>query len=57
MATKLLTEKHVDDLYGTLSSYDRVVITRSAQQISFAQGTTIYLYQHMIRIFDYTKFV
>ena len=57
MATKLLTEKHGDDLYGTLSSYDRVVITRSAQQISFAQGTTIYLDQHMIRIFDYTKFV
>ena len=57
MTTKLLTEKYADDLYGTLSCYDRVIITGHVQQLSYAQGMTSYLYQQKIRIFDYTKLV
>ena len=56
MATKLLTEKYADDLYGVLNCYDRVIITGHAQQLSYAQAMTSYLYQHEIRIFEYSKF-
>ncbi len=57
MATKLLTEKYADDLHGVLNCYDRVIITGHVQQWCYAQAMTSYLYQHEIRIFDYTKFV
>jgi len=57
MATKLLSEKYADDLHGVLNCYDRVIITGNVQQWCYAQAMTSYLYQHEIRIFDYTKFV
>lgn len=57
MATKLLSEKYGDDLHGVLNCYDRVIITGHVQQWCYAQAMTSYLYQHEIRIFDYTKFV
>ena len=56
MSTKLLTEKYADDLYGVLHCYDRVIITGSVRQWSYAKGMTSYLYGQDIRIFDYTKF-
>ena len=56
MATELLTEKYADDLHGVLNCYDRVIITGHVQRWCYAQGMTSYLYQHEIRIFDYTTF-
>jgi len=56
MATKLLTEKYSDDLHGVLNCYDRVLVTGHVQRWCYAQAMTSYLYQHDIRIFDYTEF-
>lgn len=39
-----------------LSCYDRLVFSGSMPEISYAQGMTAYLYNHNIRIFDYSKF-
>jgi len=47
--------RHADKIAGTLSCYDRVVITGTVPQICFAEGMTSYLYARGIRIFDYTK--
>jgi len=57
MAIELLTEKYGDDLQGVLNCYDRVLVTGHVQRWCYAQAMTSYLYQHDIRIFDYTKFV
>ena len=57
MTTKLLTEKYAEDMYGVLNCYDRIIITGHVQQWCYAQAMTSYLYQHGIRIFDYTTFV
>ena len=56
MANELLTEKYIDELHGVLNCYDRVIITGHVQQWCYAQAMTNYLYQHEIRIFDYSKF-
>lgn len=56
MATELLTEKYADNLHGVLNCYDRVLVTGHVQQWCYARAMTSYLYQHEIRIFDYTKF-
>lgn len=56
MATEQLTEKYRDDLHGVLHCYDRVLITGHVQDWCYAQAMTSYLYQHEIRIFDYSKF-
>ena len=57
MTTKRLTEKYADDMYGVLNCYDRIIITGHVQQWCYSQAMTSYLYQHDIRIFDYTTFV
>ena len=40
----------------TLSCYDRIIITGTLPEISYAEGITSYLYSKDIRIFDYAKF-
>jgi hypothetical protein len=57
MTTKLLTEKYADDMHGVLNCYDRIIITGHVQRWCYAQAMTSYLYQHDIRIFDYTTLV
>lgn len=52
---ELLTERHTDKIAGTLSCYDRVVITGTLPQICYAAGITSWFYVHEIRIFDYPK--
>ena len=42
-------------MYGTLSCYDRVIISGNVQPLCYAKGMTGYLYAHHIRIFDYAK--
>ena len=52
----LLTERYSQQIAGTLSCYDRLVITGTIPQVCYADGMTSYLYQHNVRIFDYAKF-
>ena len=56
MQTQLLTDKYRDQLAGTLDCYDRVVLTGNLKPLCYPQGMTRYLYQHDIRLFDYTQF-
>ena len=56
MATKLITEKYANNLYGVLNCYDRVIFTGSLQPFCYPKGMTGYLYANEIRIFDYPDF-
>jgi hypothetical protein len=56
MATPSLVEKYSADLHGVLHCFDRVILFGSLQPLCYAKGMTKYLYDHNIRIFDYTKF-
>ena len=47
---------HKEHIHGILSCFDRVIITGTLPQISYAEGITSYLYNKGIRIFDYAKF-
>lgn len=51
-----LTERYDDQIAGTLSCYDRVVITGTIPVICYAEGMTRFLYAKGIRIFDYPPF-
>lgn len=53
---ELLTERYSDKISGTLSCYDRIVITGTLPVLSNAGHLSAYLYQNNIRIFDYAKF-
>ncbi len=46
----LLTERYSQQIAGTLSCYDRIVITGTIPQVCYAGGMTSYLYQHNVRI-------
>lgn len=52
----LLTERYRDQLRGTLSCFDRVMILGTLPSLGFAEGMTLYLMKHHIRIFDYAHF-
>lgn len=52
----LLTERYQDEIRGTLSCYDRVMILGTLPSLGFAEGMTLYLMKHHIRIFDYARF-
>ena len=54
---ELLTTTYKDKILGTLSCFDRIIITGTLPQICYAQGMTSYLYSKGIRIFDYAHFV
>jgi hypothetical protein len=49
-------ERHVEKIAGALSCLDRVVITGTFPDICHAEAATRYLFNHHIRIFDYTQF-
>ena len=53
---ELLTQRYSQKIIGTLSCYDRIVITGTLPVLSNAGHLTSYLYQNHIRIFDYPKF-
>ena len=52
----LLTERYEDQIHGTLSCYDRIVIHGTIPGWCFDKGMTSYLYANNIRIFDYPQF-
>ncbi len=54
--TQTLTERYRERMVGTLSCYDRIVITGTLPGVCYAQGMTSFLYARGVRIFDYTKF-
>lgn len=54
--TQSLTERYRDRIAGTLSCYDRVVITGTLPTVCHADGMTHFLYASGIRIFDYPAF-
>jgi hypothetical protein len=49
-------ERHSEKIAGVLSCLDRVVITGTLPDFCHAEAATHYLFNHKIRIFDYTKF-
>ncbi len=51
-----LTQRYADKIKGTLSSFDRVVITGTIPQICYAAAMSYELGRRGIRIFDYTQF-
>ena len=53
---ELLTQRYSEKISGTLSCYDRIVITGTLPVLSNAAHLTAYMYQNNIRIFDYAKF-
>lgn len=52
----LLTERYANQIKGTYSCYDRVIIQGTLPQFCYAGGMTNYLYLKKIRIFDYPRF-
>ena len=52
----LITTAHKKEINGTLSCFDRVILTGTIPQICYSQGMTSYLYSQGIKIFDYPKF-
>ncbi len=53
---KSSTQRHADQIAGVVSCYDRVLILGTLAGICFAKGMTSCLYEHKIRIFDYSRF-
>ena len=51
-----LTERYEARIAGTLSCYDRVMITGTLPTVCYAAGMAQYLHLHEIPIFDYAKF-
>jgi len=56
MTAQMLTERYRERMVGTLSCYDRIVITGTLPGVCYAGGMTSFLYARGVRIFDYTKF-
>jgi len=53
---ELLTQRYSEKISGTLSCYDRIVITGTLPVLSNAGHLAAYMFQNDIRIFDYAKF-
>ncbi len=51
-----LCTRHLSEIEGVLSCYDRIVITGTIPELCYADGMTSYLFKQHIRIFDYAKF-
>jgi hypothetical protein len=51
-----LTERYARQIAGTLSCFDRILITGSLPGVCYAKGMEAYLYAHGLRIFAYQKF-
>ncbi len=52
----LLPVRYAKKIKGTISCFDRIVITGTIPQVCYAKGMTQILRQNNIRIFDYTSF-
>jgi len=52
----LLTERYADQIAGTLSCYDRIVIMGTLPGLCYADGMASYLWAQHIRLFDFPRF-
>lgn len=52
-----LIERHNSKIKGTISCFDRIILTGTIPGICYADGMTKLLFKKNIRIFDYTDFV
>ena len=52
----LITERHEEEINGTITCYDRIIIQGVIPNWSYAEGMTGYFYANNIMIFDFTKF-
>lgn len=52
----LLTERYRDQIRGVLSCYDRLIILGTLPSLGYAEGMTLFLKKHHVRIFDYARF-
>jgi predicted transcriptional regulator len=53
---ELISETYKNKISCVLSCYDRLILTGTLPEISYAQGMTRYMYENGIMIFDYPKF-
>lgn len=51
----LITEKYQEQINGTISCYDRVIINGTAGTFGYAGGMTSFFYSQNIKIFDFAK--
>ena len=52
----LITERHEEEINGTITCYDRIIIQGVIPNWSYAEGMTGYFYANNIMIFDFAKF-
>lgn len=52
---KLITEQYKEQIRGTLSCYDRIILRGTIPGWCFAEGMTSFLYANKSRIFDYPE--
>jgi hypothetical protein len=53
---ELITTTYQKDIAFTLSCYDRLILTGSIPELSYAAGMASYLYNKGVKIFDYPRF-
>ena len=51
----LITEAHKEDIQGTISCYDRIIIRGTAGKFGYAGGMTSFFYDCGYRIFDFAN--
>jgi hypothetical protein len=51
----LLTEKYKEDIFGTISCYDRIIIKGTAGTFGYAGGMTTFFNRNGYKIFDFAR--
>ncbi len=51
----LLTERHINQIKGVISCFDRVILTGTIPDICHPQALRSYMNRQKIKIFDYPK--
>ena len=51
----LITEIYKDSIYGTISCYDRIILSGTAGTFGYAGGMSAFFYEKGYRIFDFAK--
>jgi hypothetical protein len=51
----LITETHVNNIHGTISCYDRIIINATAGTFGYAGGMTSFFYEKGYRIFNFAN--
>jgi hypothetical protein len=54
---ELITKRYEQQIIGSLSCFDRIVVKGTLPTLCYAEGMSWYLAKNNIKVFDYTKFV